>query len=61
MHPDNQKPIITDIGRYGPYLKNDGKNQKVSLPDDILNLSLARAVEILASKGKANSVLRELG
>ena len=61
IHPDNQKPIITDIGRYGPYLKNDGKNQKVSLPDDILNLSLARAVEILASKGKANSVLRELG
>ena len=61
VHPDNQKPIITDIGRYGPYLKNDGKNQKVSLPDDILTLTLDRAVEILASKGKGNAVLRELG
>ena len=61
MHPENQKPVIKDIGRYGPYLKNDGKNQKVSLPDDILNLTLDRAVEILASKGKQNSVLRELG
>ena len=61
MHPENQKPVIADIGRYGPYLKNDGKNQKVSLPDDILNLTLDRAVEILAFKGKQNSVLRELG
>ena len=32
-----------------------------TLPDDILNLTLERAVEILASKGKANSVLREIG
>ena len=31
------------------------------MPDDILNLTLDRAVEILASKGKQNSVLRELG
>jgi len=61
MHPENQNPVIKDIGRYGPYLKNNGKNQKVSLPDDILNLTLDRAVEILASKGKQNSVLRELG
>ena len=61
LHPENKKPVIKDIGRYGPYLKNDGKNQKVSLPDDLLNLTLERAVEILASKGKANSILKEIG
>ena len=61
IHPENNKPIIKDIGRYGPYLKNDGKNKKVSLPDDILNITVERAVEIFASSGNQNSVLRELG
>ncbi len=61
IHPENNKPIIKDIGRYGPYLKNDGKNKKVSLPDDILNITVERAVEIFASSGNHNSVLRELG
>ena len=31
------------------------------MPDDLLNLTLERAVEILASKGKANSILKEIG
>ncbi len=61
VHPNNKSPIIKDIGRYGPYIKNDGKNKKVSLPDDILTLTLDRAVEIFASKGNQNSVLREIG
>ncbi len=61
IHPENNKPIIKDIGRYGPYLKNDGKNKKVSLPDDILHITVERAVEIFASSGNQNSVLRELG
>ena len=61
IHPENNKPIIKDIGRYGPYLKNNGKNKKVSVPDDILTITVERAVEIFATTGKQNSVIKELG
>jgi len=61
VFPDNQLPITKDIGRYGPYLKNGDKNRKISLPDDILNITLDRAIELFASDDKQNTVLKDFG
>tara|TARA_Y100001970_G_scaffold84248_1_gene106340 strand:- start:8 stop:2476 length:2469 start_codon:yes stop_codon:yes gene_type:complete len=61
MHPEYQKPIIKDIGRYGPYLKCDTNNRKISPPDDVLNITLERAIELFATDSKQGGILREIG
>ena len=60
-HPETNEPIIKDIGRYGPYIKCGSKNRKVSEPDNILNLSLDRAAELINQDVSATAVLKELG
>ena len=60
-HPETNEPILKDIGRYGPYIKCGSKNRKVSEPDNILNLNLDRAVELLNQNASATAVLKELG
>jgi len=60
-HPETNEPIIKDIGRYGPYIKCGSKNRKVSDPDNILNLSLDRAAELINQDVSATAVLKELG
>ena len=54
-------PIIKDIGRYGPYLKCGKNNRKISAPDDILSITLDRAIELFATDAKQRSVLKNLG
>jgi DNA topoisomerase-1 len=48
MHPDNQLPIIANIGRFGPYLQHDGKFKSIPKADDVYSIELARALEVLA-------------
>ena len=60
-HPETNEPILKDIGRYGPYIKCGSKNRKVSDPDNILNLKLDRAIELINQDASATAVLKELG
>ncbi len=55
--------VIADLGRYGPYLKHGSKNQKIMPTDNLLELTLERAIEILNSPGgnRNSEALRELG
>ena len=54
-------PIIKDIGRYGPYLKCGKNNRKISPPDDVLTITLDRAIELFATSAKQSNILKELG
>jgi DNA topoisomerase-1 len=54
-------PITKDIGRYGPYLRSGKNNRKISAPDDVLTITLDRAVELFATDTKQTNVLKELG
>jgi len=54
-------PITKDIGRYGPYLRCGKNNRKVTAPDDILSITLERAIELFATDAKQRSVLKNLG
>ena len=57
----NEK-IIKDIGRYGPYIRCGKATRKVTEPDNILDLSLERAQELLKNKStNGPGVLKELG
>ncbi len=64
-HPEDGKAVITHIGRYGPYVSHDGKFATLSGADTVFNVTLERALTLLAErKGRrraAPKVLRELG
>ena len=62
-HPESGDMVKSDIGRYGPYIRCGKTTRSVIAPDSILDLSLNRAVEILATeKAKAGArVIKELG
>ena len=61
-HPETGKKITAAIGRFGPYVKHDGKFKSLKKDDDILTIGLNRAVSLLAEVSqRGGSVLRELG
>ncbi|MGB8077104.1 MAG: topoisomerase C-terminal repeat-containing protein, partial [Gallionella sp.] len=50
-----------NIGRFGPYIGHDGKFKSIPKSDSIFDISLARAVELLAQARDGATVLRVLG
>ena len=61
-HPEGGKMITAGIGRFGPYVKHDGKFKSLKKDDEILSIGLNRAVSLLAEVSQRGaSVLRELG
>ena len=61
LHPESNKKIIVNIGRFGPYVGHDGKFKSIPRTDSIFDIELARAVELLAQARDNNTVLRTLG
>jgi len=60
-HPETQKKVIVNIGRFGPYIGHDGKFKSIPRSDSIFDISLDRAVELLAQAREGNTVLRVVG
>ncbi len=60
-HPVSGKKVIVNIGRFGPYIGHDGKFKSIPRTDNIFDISLDRAVELLAQAREGNTVLRVLG
>ena len=64
-HPETGKPIDAGIGRYGPYVRHDGRFVSIKEPDDVLSIELDRAVQLIAEapvRGRSSAkVLNELG
>ncbi len=63
MHPEDGKVVNAGIGRFGPYVQHSGKYASLGKEDDILNMTMDRAVELLAAKKTkaAPTALKELG
>ncbi len=51
-HPESGQMIQAGIGRFGPYLKHDGKFKSIPKDDDVLTIGMNRAVELLAQPSK---------
>ncbi len=47
-HPETGKEIKSNVGRYGPYLQHDGKFTSLKGDDNILTITLERAVTVIA-------------
>ena len=63
QNPEDKESIKVDIGRYGPYIRCGKKTTSVNAPDNILNLNLERAIELLStSKNKSSTqIIKKLG
>ncbi len=60
LHPQTQKPVIANIGRFGPYVAHDGEFR--SLKEDVYTVTLEQALGLLAEEKKARAgftVLKE--
>ena len=63
-NPDNEKDIILNVGRFGPYLKCDNKSARIENVDEIFDIGLNRAVTLIAEAkpGRiSSSLIKELG
>lgn len=47
VHPEDQKKIVVNIGRFGPYIKHGDEFRSIPKTDSLFEIQLERAVEIL--------------
>jgi DNA topoisomerase-1 len=69
-HPEDQKPIVAGLGRFGPFIEHAGTYANLSGIDEVFEVGINRAVTLLAEKraggggkgrGAAAAPLKELG
>jgi DNA topoisomerase-1 len=61
VHPETGDPIEASIGRYGPFVKHGNKYASLTKEDDVLEVGLERALELLAKKRGRREPLRVVG
>jgi len=61
LHPETGKPVEASIGRFGPYLKHDGMFKSIPKADNVHDIALARAIQLLAEKKAGGMGGRALG
>ncbi|MCC6453966.1 MAG: type I DNA topoisomerase [Caldilineaceae bacterium] len=69
-HPESGLAVQAGVGRFGPYIVHDGRFVSLKAPDDVLDIDLERALELLAaapvkrgtgSRSNGAGVLHDLG
>jgi DNA topoisomerase I len=67
LHPESGEPIVAGFGRFGPYVRHDGKYASLSTTEEVFEVGLNRAVSLLAEKAASSrarrgpNVIKELG
>jgi DNA topoisomerase I len=68
LHPDDNEPILTNFGRFGPYVKHNDEFRSLESEDDVFNISFDAALALIRApkqsrrRGQAaqKKTLREL-
>ena len=67
LHPDDNQPILTNFGRFGPYVKHGDEFRSLESEEDVFNISFDAALELLRApkqsrrrQGAQKKTLREL-
>ena len=67
IHPDDNEPIMTNFGRFGPYVKHGDEFRSLESEDDVFNISVDAALTLLRAPKQSRrrpaaqkKVLREL-
>ncbi len=58
-HPETGKPILANIGRYGPYVQHERTYANLPSVEDVFTIGINHAVDLIAQKA-AKSTRREL-
>ncbi len=61
LHPETNKKVIANIGRFGPYVNHDAKFKSIPRTDSVFDIDLTRAVELLAQANSGPAPIKELG
>ena len=64
VNPENQKDIILNSGRFGPYLKCENKSARIENVEEIFSIGLNRAITLIseAKPGRmSSSIIKDLG
>jgi len=48
IDPQTEKEVAASAGRFGPYVVRDGEFRSIKVPDDVYEITLERALELLA-------------
>jgi DNA topoisomerase I len=61
-HPEDGKPIVAGLGRFGPYIKHGETFRSLAADDDVLTVGINRAVSLLAEprQGRGRAVRESL-
>tara|TARA_Y100000739_G_scaffold197929_1_gene180726 strand:- start:984 stop:3437 length:2454 start_codon:yes stop_codon:yes gene_type:complete len=54
---EDNSDVQVDIGKFGPYIRSGKKTKSIPTSEDLFNLSLEQAIEILKSKQASGKVL----
>ena len=63
-HPETGKVVKAGVGRYGPFVLHDGTFKSLKKDDNVLDVELNRAIELLNEKSKGrggSSAIQDLG
>ena len=61
LHPETNKKVIANIGRFGPYINHDAKFKSIPKSDSVFDIDLTRAVELLAQANSGPAPIRVIG
>lgn len=61
VHPETGEPVLANIGKYGPYAQHGKTYASLEDGDDVLTLTLDRALALLSRKEARRKPLRVLG
>ena len=62
FHPDNNLTVSAGIGMYGPYILHNKKYKGLEKTDNILDINLERAIELIAKPTiRGNATLKNFG
>src|SRR5688500_8747453 len=67
LHPDDNEPIVTNFGRFGPYVKHGDECRSLESEDDVFGISFVAALALIRAPkqsrrkgGAQKKTLREL-
>jgi len=66
LHPDDNEPIVTNFGRFGPYVKHGDEFRSLESDDDVFTISFDAALALIRApkqsrrRQAAKTVLKEL-
>ena len=61
LHPETNKKIVANIGRFGPYVNHDGKFKSIPKTESVFAIDNAGAVALLASANTGPAPIADLG